>query len=325
MWAKFDDGYDANPKCRAAGLHGRALDQAGIRYAAKNLTDGLIPDHDLSVLCALAGVHRNRALPKLLEVGRWHGPGHDCPSPHCVPCPPGHHVVHDYLQWNPTAERERAKRAARAEAGRVGGQRSRPRNNPEATTEANASPFAEQDAQAIAEAHRNPVPVPVLDTFSDNSRRPTVQPDDDPGQQAPLTTPETVDRALTILVARDLAARQAAPGLEPIHEPTAWRRRALAERRGRGTSAALTELAQLNPGATPEALADLLEPATTAHGGPPPRPDPRAAQQAAERQRQLEGNAQHAALADIEPAPPEAVAAALNAARDALPRTRRTP
>lgn len=153
-WARFDDGYDDNPKCRAAGRDGRALDQVGIRHCARNLTDGVIADHDLPVLAAKAEVRLKPTLRKLVETGRWHGPGHDCPHD-CPPCPEGHHVVHDYLSFNPTGEKERAKRLARAEAGRKGGQRSRPPSNPEANSEAIASP----NDEANAEQNRNPVPV----------------------------------------------------------------------------------------------------------------------------------------------------------------------
>lgn len=153
-WAKFDDSYDDNPKCRAAGRDGRALDQVGIRYCAKHLTDGLIPDHDLPLLAARAEVNQRRTVGRLVEVGRWHGPGHDCDR--CAPCPPGHHLVHDYLDFNPSGEKERAKRKARAEAGRRGGQRSKPPTKSEANSEAIAS----ANDEATAEQNQNPVPVP---------------------------------------------------------------------------------------------------------------------------------------------------------------------
>lgn len=326
MWAKFDDGYDENPKCRAAGKDGRALDQAGIRYCARHLTDGLISDHALPVMAALAEVPLRKTLTRLVDVGRWHGPGHDCDR--CPPCPVDHHVVHDYLDYNPDAERERAKRLARAEAGRKGGQRSRPPGSKQASNgEANPKQTLKQ-MPSNGEANPNPVPVPVpvppVDTSDDNSRRPTGSPDDDPAEQAPPTTAEIVERALATLVDRDLTARQNVPGREPIHDPAAWRRRAIAERRGRGTPAALTELAQLNPAAGPAALADLLEPPGTP-GAPPRRPDPPAGQQAAERLRQAEGMAQTAERHEITEATPDQAAAAIAAARDALPRTRSNP
>lgn len=156
-WARMDDGYDDNPKCQAAGKDGRALDQTGMRHCAKHLTDGVIADHDLPVLAAKAGVRLKPTLRRLIEVGRWHAHDHDCER--CVErvdCPPGHHVVHDYLDFNPPGEKERAKRLARAEAGRKGGQRSRPPTK----TEANSEAIASANAQANGEANQNPVPVP---------------------------------------------------------------------------------------------------------------------------------------------------------------------
>lgn len=161
-WARFDDEYDDNPKCRAAGKDGRALDQTGIRYCAKHLTNGLIPDHDLPVLAAKADVPAKRTVRRLIEVRRWHGPAHDCER--CPECPPGHHVVHDYLDYNPSAETELEKRRKRAEAGRKGGQRSRPPGSKrEANSEANASADASANGNQPGSKTGTPYPVPPVD------------------------------------------------------------------------------------------------------------------------------------------------------------------
>ncbi len=164
-WAKFDDGYDDNPKCRAAGKDGRALDSAGIRHCARNRTDGLIADYDLPVLAAKADVNAKRTVTKLIEVRRWHGPHHDCER--CPDCPPGYFIVHDYLDYNPSAEQDLAKRRARAEAGRKGGVKSRPPSarvqasttNGAGNSEAIASIVASPELEQTGSKNGTPYPV----------------------------------------------------------------------------------------------------------------------------------------------------------------------
>lgn len=187
-WARFDDEYDDNPKCRAVGKDGRALDQVGIRYCAKHGTDGIIPDLDLPLLAARAEVNARRTVRRLVEVGRWHEPGHDCAK--CSPCPPGCHVVHDYLDYNPSGEAEREKKRKRAEAGRKGGQMSRP---PATKPEANASADASPNGQANAEAEEKqpgsktgtPYPVPPVETKGGEPLQAAADPDAPPPRKCP--------------------------------------------------------------------------------------------------------------------------------------------
>jgi len=298
MWARFDDEYDENPKCRAAGKDGRALDSAGIRYSAKHLTDGLIPDHDLPLLAAKADVGLKRTLRRLLDVGRWHGPGHDCDR--CPECPPGWHVIHDYLDFNPSADVEREKRRKRAEAGRKGGQRSRsPGTKPEANASANAQANTEAEAEAppepSAQANQNPVPVPVppdVNKSSSNLRgSPPSSDDEDPQQPSPPapTDPDTharTETALAILARSDLDKRQQADHLRPLVDPSSWETEALARRRERH-AAELATKAREHPELSPELLAASIDAA--------PKPadnDPLAGQRQAMRNRAETGTNQ---------------------------------
>lgn len=254
-WAKFDDEYDDNPKCRAAGKDGRALDQVGIRYCAKHRTNGLIPDHDLPLLAAKAEVVVKRTVNKLIAVDRWHGPGHDCEK--CasrVDCPPGHYIVHDYLDYNPTAVAAEAKRKARAEAGRKGGKKSRPPGSkPEAPDEPNTEAIASANAQANGEANRNPVPVPPVVTSTNPSRRLSGRPPDEDDPE----TPASVRGAIDLLAQADLDARQQVPGIPPVGDTDSWLLEATTRRSERNTTR-LIELALRDPDAGPSQLVAAL-------------------------------------------------------------------
>lgn len=109
-WAKLDDGMPTHPKVIAAGPVAFALDVAAICYANKHLTDGHIPEHALpAVLPGLPSPKRHAA--KLVEVGRWDTVEDGW-------------LIHDYHDFQPTAEHQREVSKKRAEAGRKGGRRS---------------------------------------------------------------------------------------------------------------------------------------------------------------------------------------------------------
>ena len=124
-WAKLDDGMPTHPKVIAAGAVAFALDVAAICYANKHLTDGHIPTHSLpAVLPGLPSPKRHAA--KLVEVGRWEAVD-------------GGWRIHDYHDFQPTAEHQREVSKKRADAGRRGGRRSGSKQpaKDEATSEAN--------------------------------------------------------------------------------------------------------------------------------------------------------------------------------------------
>jgi hypothetical protein len=163
MWVRLDDGFYDHPKARAVGKDGRELYIAGLCRVAQILSDGFIPDHDLPLVAAKAEVRPKPTATRLVTAGLWEKVD-------------GGWLVHDYHDYNPTAEAEREKRRKRAEAGRKGGLRSRPpAHNGQAAAEANASanappnappvaeataqPEGQPSAQATAEAKSNPVPV----------------------------------------------------------------------------------------------------------------------------------------------------------------------
>ena len=103
-WAKVDDRWPRHPKAIAVGPLGRDLYVCGLCYCNEHLTDGFIPDDAVATLALPGpGNHHNRftsvsvTLQKLLDAHLWERVQ-------------GGYRVHDYLDWNPTAERIRELR-----------------------------------------------------------------------------------------------------------------------------------------------------------------------------------------------------------------------
>ena len=105
-WFAVDDGFDTHPKTRKAGNAAAGLFGRLGAFAARHLTDGLIP----------ATTVRDYGTPpqirKLLQVGFLHSHGHQCGR--CEQPAKGDYVIHDYLDYN----RSRKQIEAAREAGR---------------------------------------------------------------------------------------------------------------------------------------------------------------------------------------------------------------
>lgn len=130
-WVKLDDSMPTHPKVMASGVDGYALDVAGISYCNRYSTDGFIASH---VIGAVLPMLRNpqKVAAKLVEVGRWSQVE-------------GGWLIHDYHDYQPTAEHQREVSQKRAEAGRIGGSKPKPKQNAyrgEAERKQNASDFS---------------------------------------------------------------------------------------------------------------------------------------------------------------------------------------
>lgn len=97
-WVKLDDQFFRHPKARIAGRNGRELFLAGLCYCAAQLTDGFIPDAMTRPLLAEAEVPF-ATVAVLVAVGLWE------PTE-------GGHRVHDFLEYQPSADRVKAEREA---------------------------------------------------------------------------------------------------------------------------------------------------------------------------------------------------------------------
>lgn len=108
-WARFEDRYPSNRKVRPLSHAAFRLDVTAVCWSSEQLTDGHIAD-----LKDLIGVKRPEAAAReLVERGRWHVPGHTCPSEKCRPITVGW-LIHDYLVFNPAREQVLVEREAKA-------------------------------------------------------------------------------------------------------------------------------------------------------------------------------------------------------------------
>lgn len=97
-----------HPKLRACEPLARYLFVVGLCHVAEFLTDGFVAEADALELAKGLARRPTVLIQQLVKAGLWHAE-------------PGGYRVHDYLDYNPSAAEEKAKRAARAEAGRLGG------------------------------------------------------------------------------------------------------------------------------------------------------------------------------------------------------------
>jgi hypothetical protein len=105
VWIRIDDQIAHHPKFFEAGPIASWLWVCGNGYCNKYLTDGFIPE---SALKALGNVpHIGRHAEALVKVGLWDRAA-------------GGFRVHDFHDYNPSAEAVREKRAKRSAAGKAG-------------------------------------------------------------------------------------------------------------------------------------------------------------------------------------------------------------
>lgn len=99
-WVRVDDSFADHPKVIEAGPMASWLYVCGLTYCARLLTDGFIPDGQVRKLADLDGA--KQLAEKLVEVGLWERADDG-------------YRVHDYLEYNPTADKVRADRKAAQE------------------------------------------------------------------------------------------------------------------------------------------------------------------------------------------------------------------
>lgn len=149
-WLKLDDQRLGHEKLVAAGAYAELLDVRGMLYAAQRETDGFIPYHQLSVIAFNIPAPKKKAA-KLCEVGRWH----DDPDR-------GGWWVHDYLDYNPSAEDREAEREAARGRMRAARRKKKPRSSPERSEDVRPN---------FSGSSGNPVPVPELPNGSSSAAR----------------------------------------------------------------------------------------------------------------------------------------------------------
>lgn len=96
-WVRLDDAFFRHPKVANLSKDAKLLFMAGLTYCAGALTDGFVSTAGLRIVAAEAGVKATSSR-ELVDAGLWHkrGDGFD---------------IHDYLEYQPSAESERKRRA----------------------------------------------------------------------------------------------------------------------------------------------------------------------------------------------------------------------
>ncbi|MFE6080020.1 hypothetical protein [Streptomyces virginiae] len=109
-WFKIDDASHSHPKFMAAGNAALGLWLRCGAYSAQHLTEGLVP-------AAIAKAYGTPAQArKLVTVGLWHEPGHDCPR--CPQAEAGY-VVHDFFEGGRNATRAQVEASRKGAAERA--------------------------------------------------------------------------------------------------------------------------------------------------------------------------------------------------------------
>jgi hypothetical protein len=96
-WGKIDDRLHGHPKATAAGLDGMGLWVLALSWSSAYGTDGFVPEAKVSGLGGNAELAQ-----RLVNAGLWDRV-------------PGGYQIHDYLDYNPSAEQVEAQRQANAE------------------------------------------------------------------------------------------------------------------------------------------------------------------------------------------------------------------
>lgn len=100
---QLDDAFFDHPKVLSVGKDAKILSVAAICYAGNMLTDGFIPAGAVAVLAAKTGVTKSKqAVDELIAARLWEATE-------------GGFLIHDYLDYNTSAEKVREKQAAARE------------------------------------------------------------------------------------------------------------------------------------------------------------------------------------------------------------------
>ena len=147
-WIKIDDQFADHPKVLQAGPLASWLYVCGLTYAGRYLTDGWIPAAQVR---KLADVDDAMALAaRLVSVGLWEPVE-------------GGYLIHDYHDYNPTADKVRADRAAAAkrQADWRDGHRDKAGQYQASDAPRNAASNAVTNGEVTTAPSPSPVPVPA--------------------------------------------------------------------------------------------------------------------------------------------------------------------
>jgi hypothetical protein len=100
-WLRIDDGFAEHPKVVELSDRAFRLHVAALCFCTRNLTDGVLSDRSVKVVCALTSSTKKH-VGELREAGLW------------IAIPDGF-TVKDFLEYNPSAEKVKEDRASARE------------------------------------------------------------------------------------------------------------------------------------------------------------------------------------------------------------------
>lgn len=169
-WVRFDDQFPIHRK--TAGLSDAAfrLHVGAIFWCARNLTDGFVQKTEVKqVQNGLKSTHRLAA--ELVLRGLWHLADEQCPSENCIaPVEGDGWIIHDYLEYQPSAVKVRIERAENAR------RQQEWRDRKSAARNAVTNSITNGVTNGVSNAPRNAAPsrpVPVLTKTSTSSATPS--------------------------------------------------------------------------------------------------------------------------------------------------------
>jgi hypothetical protein len=107
-WVRYDDNVRDHPKVRDLDDATYRLWREAIEWSSSSQTDGVIRRNDLLLTSRRASTAR---AAKLVTARLWHPAGETCGHPKCPPSGVDGWVIHDYWDYNPTAEAVRDEQA----------------------------------------------------------------------------------------------------------------------------------------------------------------------------------------------------------------------
>ena len=99
-YLNLDDNFADHPKVEELSDAAYRLHTASMLYCAKFTTDGYITPRQASKRPAF----KASVLAELIKSGIWHERGQGCGTKHCPGGRDDAYLIHDYLQWNKSAE-----------------------------------------------------------------------------------------------------------------------------------------------------------------------------------------------------------------------------
>lgn len=154
-WFKLDDQFFSHPKVLRAGPDATLLYISGGCYAAKHLTDGLIPKCAVPTLTTLT--RPQKLADQLVHVGLWHELSDD-------------YEMHDYLRYNPSRHEIESRREAAAERAGKGGRRSAELRAKDSRDDASPDPTRPEIATQSSGARKRGTRIPDEFVVDDEMR-----------------------------------------------------------------------------------------------------------------------------------------------------------